>query len=304
MKLVLPPPDIRKIIDKTAQFISTRGGEELEKTIRDREQGNSKFSFLAVDDPYHAYYLVQLEVMEETGELLEFGESHLAEEDEENVDDRGDKRQKIHDQQEEQHRQQLPKLPELDFRIDDMPKISSLDLDIIKLTALFVARNGDGFIQELKERERGNIQFEFVNAGHSCHSLFQQLIKQYKMIMEPSREMLDEISLKSDKFKLLERCVDRSQLVRYEEQDRIDRQRELDQDEERRNLIDWHDFVIVQTIDFTDWDQLDDSQLPLPLSIKQLQSMTLAERQSAFDIQSASAADEGGEQEMEMSEED
>ena len=41
--VINPPPEIRVIVDKTANFISMRGGLELEAKVREKERQNPKF---------------------------------------------------------------------------------------------------------------------------------------------------------------------------------------------------------------------------------------------------------------------
>ncbi|KAM2964698.1 hypothetical protein FF2_022457 [Malus domestica] len=53
--IIHPPPDIRNIVDKTAQFVA-KNGPEFEKRIMANNTGNAKFNFLISTDPYHAYY--------------------------------------------------------------------------------------------------------------------------------------------------------------------------------------------------------------------------------------------------------
>ncbi|KAM1833154.1 hypothetical protein ACFX13_023006 [Malus domestica] len=53
--IIHPPPDIRNIVDKTAQFVA-KNGLEFEKRIMANNTGNAKFNFLISTDPYHAYY--------------------------------------------------------------------------------------------------------------------------------------------------------------------------------------------------------------------------------------------------------
>jgi splicing factor 3A subunit 1 len=53
--IIYPPPDLRGIVDKTAQFVA-KNGKEFEVRIMGSEAGNQKFSFLRENDPYHAYY--------------------------------------------------------------------------------------------------------------------------------------------------------------------------------------------------------------------------------------------------------
>ena len=67
-----------------------------------------------------------------------------------------------------------PKEPPADFEfIADPPSISAFDLDVVKLTAQFVARNGRQFLTNLMNREQRNYQFDFLRPQHS---LFQGYI--------------------------------------------------------------------------------------------------------------------------------
>lgn len=62
--VILPPPDIRAIVDKTANFVA-RNGKEFEKRILLSEQNNPKFNFLKPADPYHAYYETRVKDLSE-----------------------------------------------------------------------------------------------------------------------------------------------------------------------------------------------------------------------------------------------
>merc|ERR1719201_1575637 len=53
--IIYPPPDVRSIVDKTAEFVA-RNGETFENRIKAKESANLKFGFLNGDDPYNAYY--------------------------------------------------------------------------------------------------------------------------------------------------------------------------------------------------------------------------------------------------------
>merc|ERR1719178_455749 len=58
--LILPPPGLREIVDKTAQFIA-KNGEEFEQRIVANERENTKFKFLSPKDPYNAYYRAKID---------------------------------------------------------------------------------------------------------------------------------------------------------------------------------------------------------------------------------------------------
>merc|ERR1719329_1179476 len=52
--LIYPPPDIRGVIDKTAQFVAKCGNEFEQRVLR--EQNHTKFAFLLPNNPYRPYY--------------------------------------------------------------------------------------------------------------------------------------------------------------------------------------------------------------------------------------------------------
>jgi splicing factor 3A subunit 1 len=53
--VILPPPDIRAIADKTAEFVS-RNGVEFEARIIATNAGTPKFRFMNSDDVYRMYF--------------------------------------------------------------------------------------------------------------------------------------------------------------------------------------------------------------------------------------------------------
>jgi splicing factor 3A subunit 1 len=53
--VVLPPKDIRAIIEKTAGYVY-RNGDVFQQRIRDKEKANPKFSFLVPGDAYEPYF--------------------------------------------------------------------------------------------------------------------------------------------------------------------------------------------------------------------------------------------------------
>lgn len=77
----------------------------------------------------------------------------------------------------------IPKDPPPEFEfLSDPPSISALDLDIVKLTAQFVARNGRTFLTNLMNREQRNFQFDFLRPQHSLFVYFTVLLKQYTKV--------------------------------------------------------------------------------------------------------------------------
>ncbi|KAJ2989100.1 hypothetical protein NUW54_g8895 [Trametes sanguinea] len=60
--LILPPPEIKSVIDRTAQFVARSANPpQFEDKIRENQRGDPKFAFLNPADPYHAYYRHRME---------------------------------------------------------------------------------------------------------------------------------------------------------------------------------------------------------------------------------------------------
>ena len=58
--VIIPPPDIRAVVDKTAQFVG-KNGKSFEQRILDSSEGKTaKFNFMKQFDPYHAYYEMKI----------------------------------------------------------------------------------------------------------------------------------------------------------------------------------------------------------------------------------------------------
>lgn len=77
----------------------------------------------------------------------------------------------------------VPKEPPPEFEfIADPPSISAFDLDVVKLTAQFVARNGRQFLTQLMQKEQRNYQFDFLRPQHSLFNYFTKLVEQYTKV--------------------------------------------------------------------------------------------------------------------------
>ena len=62
--LIIPPPEIRAVVDKTAEFVAKNGKNFEEKILTTKDK---KFNFMKVHDPYHAYYEFKIREFEEGG---------------------------------------------------------------------------------------------------------------------------------------------------------------------------------------------------------------------------------------------
>lgn len=140
--------------------------------------------------------------------------------------------------------------PEFEF-VADPPSISALDLDIVKLTAQFAARNGRAFLTNLMNREQRNFQFDFLRPQHSLFLYFIVLLKQYTKVLLPSKDVMGRLKDETEsKTKILEQVKYRSEWIRYQEQQRAKEEEALERERVAYAQIDWHDFVVVETVDY------------------------------------------------------
>jgi splicing factor 3A subunit 1 len=133
----------------------------------------------------------------------------------------------------------------------EVPSTNQLDIDIIKLTAQFAARNGRPFINNLMRQEQRNPIFDFLKLQHSHYPYFTKLWEQYTKILVPPKDLIDKMKQEVENSGQVYKDV--LYRVEWEKVQRRERQREEEAVERERVAyaqIDWHDFVIVETVDY------------------------------------------------------
>ncbi|KAG5870095.1 hypothetical protein JTB14_013726 [Gonioctena quinquepunctata] len=246
--IIYPPPEVRNIVDKTASFVA-RNGPEFEARIRQNELGNPKFNFLNTGDPYHAYYQHKVkEFREGKGQEPSSGLSQAISKLSVTAAAQ-QKQQEILKQVEQPF---VPKDPPPEFEfIADPPSISALDLDIVKLTAQFVARNGRAFLTQLMNREQRNFQFDFLRPQHSLFQYFTKLLEQYTKVLIPPKSMQQRLRDEAKSAKsVLEQVKYRAEWLKYQEAQKAKEEEILERERVAYAQIDWHDFVVVETVDY------------------------------------------------------
>jgi splicing factor 3A subunit 1 len=154
--------------------------------IAKQEQNNPKFSFLRHDDPYRAYFDQQVNQIAqqlaagtyegEEAQVLPVKEPGIVM----NIPIQQSKNFSL------QARRELKPPPPQQFVLPH-PKIPTVDYEIIKLTAQFVARNGQKFLLSLTERETDNPQFDFLKPNHTHFAYFTSLVDAYTKIIMPKQ---------------------------------------------------------------------------------------------------------------------
>ncbi|KAF3851060.1 hypothetical protein F7725_012832, partial [Dissostichus mawsoni] len=234
--IIYPPPEVRNIVDKTASFVA-RNGPEFEARIRQNEINNPKFNFLNPNDPYHAYYRHKVnEFKEGKGQEPSAAVPKVMQQ----AMLQAQLPQKAVIQE-----TVVPKEPPL-----NPPSISAFDLDVVKLTAQFVARNGRQFLTQLMQKEQRNYQFDFLRPQHSLFNYFTKLVEQYTKILIPPKGLLTKLKRESENPReVMDQVRYRVEWAKFQERER---KKEEEREKERVAYaqIDWHDFVVVETVDF------------------------------------------------------
>ncbi|RAL68342.1 hypothetical protein DID88_007073 [Monilinia fructigena] len=247
--VVLPPKEIKAILEKTAGYVA-RNGINFEDRIREKERTNPKFSFLSANDSYNAYYLWRLsEIKEGRGTAVAAGRAGEA-------------------PVEAEKPKGPPEPPEFHFSAR-MPNISAQDLEVVRLTALFVAKNGRQFMTTLSQRETGNYQFDFLRPNHTSGIDGEG----GKMQQERIKELQANVD---DKFHVLGRAKQRAEWFKFQDEQKQKKEEEVEKEKLSYAQIDWHDFVVVETVIFTEAD--DQTNLPPPTSLNELQFASLDQK--------------------------
>jgi splicing factor 3A subunit 1 len=268
--VIIPPPETRKIIDKAAELVC-KYGSGVEQTLKKDEKNLTKFSFFNETDPYRSYFdqkvneLVKKSISEAPSQQQKEQESKLLGKKTEGADISNIN--PLNPSQRNSLQNELRKMieakrlekvamdnigppPQDQFSISH-PNIPAVEMDIIKATAQFVARNGQRFLTGLSERETKNPQFDFLKPQHTLFGYFTYLVESYAKCLR--REDLTKLNLYAkDRDAVLKKAQER---YLWDKKSKENKNKRESLDEHERNQmaqIDWYDFQIVEVIDFTE----------------------------------------------------
>lgn len=236
-----PPAEIRTTIEKTVQYVKKNGVAFEQKLIQNDSDG--KFAFLNSSDKYNEYYKRLLE-----------GEAPSAK------------------TEEESNGSDSKKAPHPLLFVTDTPPISSYDLDVIKLTAMYFVSNTQKHtdaLQKYMERKGNRSQFAFLNRKHSLHPVYRKYCEQYQAISTASADPKSESAahidrlLKSTPQDMFVRAYERAVYEKKHKMDVKARETETRKLQLQYALIDWQDFAFVAKINFDAVDEVSELALPL-----------------------------------------
>ena len=279
--MIYTPPETKKVIDKAATLVA-QYGIQVETSMKE----DPNFSFINKSDPYYPYYQSKISQSKEelrknlSKKMEEYYSQEKNASNNENKEFLNKKRKednlielekeakellkeamqdKIDLLRSDKNLNNLEKIPQPapDIFSVPQPNISGTELDIIKISAQFVAKNGQKFLSDLIRREKDNPQFDFMKPQHTLFGYFTFLVGCYAKILNNKNEIMskiekyatnsDEILKSANMHYLYEKKLSKiPRGKRFSQEDLL-----TNDEKEKMKQIDWYDFVLVETIDFS-----------------------------------------------------
>ncbi|SBS86905.1 splicing factor 3A subunit 1, putative [Plasmodium ovale] len=268
-EMIMPPNSMKSVIDKTAAFVKKNGKIFEQKIYKEKEK---QFSFINSTHPYFFYYQYKLHELflgSEERKIIPKAILEIKKREDSNKTGNNEHILKICDFVKEDNKKEKNKII---YSIDDevkeetsqekeekieikediytiiSPFISSVDVDLIKTTALFVARNGNKFLNDLIEREKNNSQYDFLRANNLYFNFFSKLIDIYVKCLLPSNDIIDKIkkyaNQKSYILNYSYHIYNHNMKKKEEEERKVEEKIKCD------TFYDWASFIVVETITF------------------------------------------------------
>jgi splicing factor 3A subunit 1 len=246
--VIYPPPDIKSVIDKTAEFVA-KVGDDFERKVTQQQAGQPKFAFLNVGNPYRKYYEMRIQQLRE-GKDLSKPLMPKALQDLKAVEEEKRKKREERKMIADGLVKEYPPPPPTVFMLEH-PYIAEIDREIITITAEFTARNGAKFLQGLSNREGSNPQFEFIRPEHYLHPYFQALVDSFtKILLLPAEEKAKIDEFLENRQAIIDRIQNRYHYMAQEEKRASDKQKLEEEKKEAMTRLDWYNFTIVGKVDF------------------------------------------------------
>ena len=166
-------------------------------------------------------------------------------------------------------------------------------------------------------REGRNYQFDFLRPTHSLYGYYNRMVESYTKVIHPPAGLIEglvkEAKDPNTKWKTLEEARARAEWEKGRRKREDEEAKEKEEEQVAFSAIDWQDFVVVETIEFTQNDM--ELELPPPTSSEKLKTMSMAEkRMASMVMEESGAGPTGGEigmppggaaqEEMEMEDEE
>lgn len=230
--VIIPPKEIRAMIDKTAEYVA-KNGSKFEETIYNN-QSSDEFAFLRLDNPYRAYY--DKKVVEFARQMIET--------------EQGKAQETIRAYEAVEQEDEAPIDDTYRF-ISKQPELTIGEKDLIIITAQYVALNGEEFLSQLSSLERENPNYVFLRPNHPHFGYFTNLVDMYiEMITNieaHTKRLLGYIKAENSILKEAENSIKAEETQKKHMRELIG-----DTAKEQNYIYELNNFRIVETIDFDD----------------------------------------------------
>merc|ERR1719350_887872 len=116
-------------------------------------------------------------------------------------------------------------------------------------------RNGRQFLTNLMNREQRNFQFDFLRPQHSLFQYFTKLLEQYTKVLIPPKDLQNKLNFEADdKESVMEQVQYRVAWLEHQEAARRKQEEALERERVSYAQVDWHNFVVVETVDYQPWE--------------------------------------------------
>ncbi|CXI87626.1 splicing factor 3A subunit 1, putative [Plasmodium berghei] len=268
-EMIIPPNSIKSVIDKTAAFVKKNGKVFEQKIYKEKEK---QFNFINSTHPYFFYYQYKLheqflgiqekntipkailEIKKREDLNKSSNNEHILKICDFVKEDIKKEKNKIIYSIDDQTKDEDTQEQQIEIKEDIYtiisPLISSVDVDLMKTTALFVARNGNKFLNELIEREKNNSQYDFLRANNLYYNFFSKLIDIYVKCLLPNNDIIDKIKKYSNnKRDVLNYSYS---IYNHNMKKREEEERKLEEKTKCDTFYDWTNFTVVENITFDD----------------------------------------------------
>lgn len=278
LDIVLPPVEIRTLIGKTAVYVN-KNGEAFENKLKTKENNNPKFFFLSQNDPYNPYYKFALDTIKKTGKppAVESNDTNLNG-GTEPITSSSDDIKRL-DSIVAPNDYSFLELNEHTIMYTE-DKISYQDLEVIKSVAQFAVLNTEETFHAFQSKVSSNVkistQFEFLKPKHSMNKIYTKYYNIYNKIKNEKEKLIELYREPLNKTKILDICFQRAE---YLEKQRI-YTKSTQENKVKENIIiggiDWQQFVVLETVNFDEFDNI--AQLHKPLVKSELEYRSLVEK--------------------------
>ena len=104
-------------------------------------------------------------------------------------------------------------------------------------------------------REQRNFQFDFLRPQHSLFQYFTKLLEQYTKVLIPPKDLQNKLNFEADnRAHVLEQVSYRVAWLEHQEAARRKQEEALERERVSYAQVDWHNFVVVETVDYQPWE--------------------------------------------------